>query len=105
MRRAKGPSLYAGSSKARVKVWIGARFAFCARFATADESTPLDRKTPSGTSLTRWIRRHSSTTADRRSSLIPPLGAGAGTVQKSRDASDRKSTRLNSSHVEISYAV
>src|SRR5438874_10731913 len=58
------------------------------------------------------------TTLFRSPRRIPALGSAAGRVRDRRDAdgvhvgvrrtrraADRKSTRLNSSHVEISYAV
>src|SRR5690349_23853146 len=37
--------------------------------------------------------------------FTPPLADATSIIQKVRSARDRKSTRLNSSHVEISYAV
>src|SRR5436305_8489717 len=42
--------------------------------------------------------------ADDRLRLDPPL-RGRGRSSRSRSSADRKSTRLNSSHVRISYAV
>src|SRR6266496_2761993 len=55
----------------------------------------------------RWIE---SRYLRHLSSLFPGFGAPAVVVTRSRispgtDSGDRKSTRLNSSHVEISYAV
>ena len=44
--------------------------AFCARFATAEESTPPDKKTPSGTSLAKCRRTDSSNTCANSSSSI-----------------------------------
>src|SRR2546427_9500188 len=41
----------------------------------------------------------------RRDTRAPALAAGAGLVRLLRLRADRKSTRLNSSHSQISYAV
>ena len=54
-RRACNPSLTSASSNASVNVLTRSPrpTACCARFATALESIPPDKNTPSGTSLTR----------------------------------------------------
>src|SRR5690349_22493506 len=53
---------------------------------------------------TTLFRSRESVTADRRASKAGPR-TGLLVPLRSSHAQDRKSTRLNSSHVEISYAV
>src|SRR2546427_5088222 len=56
------------------------------------------------TTLFRSLRRRVLPAASARSPLSPDAAAAAG-CPAATPASDRKSTRLNSSHSQISYAV
>src|SRR5690349_24481064 len=64
--------------------------------------TPTSTLFPYTTLFRSDRRRHGSRV---RRHPIGPLLRGRGLAGASRRRSDRKSTRLNSSHVEISYAV
>src|SRR5690349_22722383 len=60
-----------------------------------------DASSDLGTLLTTLLPAASA--ADRIA--LPPRDPGSGAGSRAHASSDRKSTRLNSSHVEISYAV
>src|SRR5690606_41439155 len=65
--------------------------------------------TPAESTTRRWSRRRRAPCAGPGRAGSPPPGGGTagdgeGTGEK-RGREDRKSTRLNSSHVKISYAV
>src|SRR3712207_8055235 len=52
-----------------------------------------------------WYSTVNAEEARRQQDLAQPEGALAGEVERRIDEEDRKSTRLNSSHANISYAV
>ncbi len=91
MACAAAPSSNSFSSKARVKVCTGPRPARWARLATAEESTPPERKTPSGTSDARWSRTHSSSAAAISSSPMGGAVPGVGRCQNSPPRTRRPS--------------
>src|SRR2546427_4570472 len=66
---------------------------------TCDRSTT----TRSGSSISTFMLIH-LLTIERWRLRRPRMGSGSGATRMSHD-SDRKSTRLNSSHSQISYAV
>src|SRR5206468_10894898 len=51
------------------------------------------------------VRRVGQVEHDARDRVAMPVGIGVGSGNVARDREDRKSTRLNSSHDQISYAV
>src|SRR5690349_23153598 len=73
--------------------WIGEAVARC---------WPDPAAVGAGGDLRGWLARHGSQDRRRWVTDDPRLGVG---LQCTGCGGDRKSTRLNSSHVEISYAV
>src|SRR3989442_11444709 len=70
------------------------------------DALPISARAP-GRSVScerRWQSRRGRTRRVRRGRLRAP-GSLAGRPRRTRRVRDRKSTRLNSSHVRISYAV
>src|SRR2546427_4957755 len=67
------------------------------------DALPICPANPAGTSTDRSA--HRSATAGGRATAARRRDARSGTVHRSCAARDRKSTRLNSSHSQISYAV
>src|SRR2546430_9191421 len=58
------------------------------------------------TTASKWSRSHPTTSWWRQPVGTKPCASGTRrAVKKSRSSRDRKSTRLNSSHSQISYAV
>src|SRR5690242_20925609 len=53
----------------------------------------------------RGLSRGSASVAARRGEAPAAPGRGGGALRRAGAAGDRKSTRLNSSHMSISYAV
>src|SRR6266850_3094556 len=85
---------------------MAARFALSGRqhLSRRQESDVED-----GLRVPRDVLRQDDVAADLGADLVLPggegLGAGVGLLARDQLAQDRKSTRLNSSHLVISYAV
>src|SRR3712207_8543796 len=73
--------------------------------ALSDLSSSTSARTSSTTTVTSALHRWPGPTPCRTSVGVPGFEPGAFRSQSGRATKDRKSTRLNSSHANISYAV